>query len=77
MEGGKAYLLPNGVCVSLEQLGEAVQRAEAALTVEELFSGVLVGWPGGKGLKFFTKCVRERMCVAGVRVCNEICEGCL
>lgn len=68
VEGGGGYLVQDGVCVTLEQLAETVQRAETALTVEELFGWVLAGLRRGKGLASAAKCVGEGKCVVGVRM---------
>lgn len=58
----------DGVCNSLEQLTEAVEKAEAALFLEELFGGVFAGLCRGEKLAAFTKCVREQNCVSEERV---------
>lgn len=45
---GWEHLLRVVVCVSLEQLGEAAQRAKAVLFLEKLFGRVLAGLRGGR-----------------------------
>lgn len=68
MEDVEEYIVRDGLCVSLEQLTEAFERAEAALTVEELSGGVRAWFSRGKGLASFQKCLRERKCLDGVLV---------
>lgn len=51
------------MCVILKRLAEAVERAEAALALQELFGKVLAGLRGRKGMPSLAKCVSERMCV--------------
>lgn len=53
------YLLRDGVCLSLELLAEAVQRAEAALPLEKLFGKVLCRVWRVERLEPFAKGVRE------------------
>lgn len=45
-----------------------MERAPAALTLKELFDGVLTRMRGEEGLAPTTKCVRERVWVVGVQV---------
>lgn len=56
----------DGVCVSLQQLEEAVERAEAALPLKEFFGGFPAGLREVEGLESFAKCLGERMCVGRV-----------
>lgn len=58
----------DGVCRLPEKLAEVVQRAQAELTFEKLFGGVLAVLREGKGLASVAKCVRERMCIDKVSV---------
>lgn len=87
-EGGGGYLVRNGVCVSIKQLAKAVERAEAALDLESLVCRVLAWLCKWDLLASFAKCVREWMCVDGLRVIDGnvrmvfvkssfIPEGCL
>lgn len=55
-------------CVSLDQLEEAADRPEAALSPKQLFDEMLAGLCRGKGLVSSARCVRERMSVDGIRV---------
>lgn len=51
VEGGAAYLVRDGVWLSLEQLAKIVERTKAALSLEELSGGVLTGLcRGGAGV---------------------------
>lgn len=52
----------------LKQLAEAVDRAEAARTVEELLGEVLARLSGGKWVASLRKFLRERMRVERVHV---------
>lgn len=56
----------DAVCLSLERLAEAVEKAKATLALEKSFRRVPAGLCGGDGLASFAKCVREGMCVNGV-----------
>lgn len=60
VEARKEILVQNGVCVLLKQLAEEVERAEAALTIEKLFNGVLAGLRVEKKAGVICK-VRKRM----------------
>lgn len=66
MEGSEGNLVRGEVCVSLKQLAETIERAEAALTPDELFSGVLAGLRRYEGLASPANCVGSQMCVNGV-----------
>lgn len=50
------------MCVSLRPLAEAVEKAGAALNLEDCSSGVTAGLRGGEVLASFAKCLREQMC---------------
>lgn len=68
VEIDRGNLVRNGLRVPVEQLAEAVEKPEAALTLEKLFGGVLAGLRGGAGLASFKKCVRGSTFVDEVRV---------
>lgn len=65
---GEGYLVRNEVCLSLKELGGVVEKVKAALTIQELFGGVLAGLRGGSRLALLPKCGIERICVNGKRV---------
>lgn len=54
--------------MSLQQLAEAVEKAEAALTVKQLFRGVVAMLCGEGELASFPKCAREHICIDGIHV---------
>lgn len=60
--------MQHAVCLSLWQLAEAVELAEAALTVEDLFGGVLARLRVGKELASLARFVREWVCGNRIRV---------
>lgn len=63
VEGGGWCLVRAKLCVPLEPLAEAVQRAKAALSLQELRGGELAGRCGGEKLASFEGCAEERMCL--------------
>lgn len=62
------YPVRDCVCVSPEQLAEAFEREEAALSRKVFSAGVLARMYEGRGLRSAAKCGRERTCVDGVQV---------
>lgn len=66
-KGGGAELLRDGVCLSLEQLEEVDEKAEAVLSLKQLFSGVLTGLRANEMSASFPRCVRKRICAVVAR----------
>lgn len=62
------------VCLSVEQLAEAVEKAEPALSLEKLSALVLDESRKWKTLSSFAKNVRKRICVDEVLVFYRVCE---
>lgn len=58
----------DGLCVSLEQLAETVERAEAGLPLKQMFNGVLSKLRYEEELESFAQCVWERVCMDEVHV---------
>lgn len=53
--------------MSVAQLAESFERAEAALSPKEPLSSVLAWMRGGERLALFGECLRDRMFVEAVR----------
>lgn len=76
VDNGRRNLVRDGVCVPLQQLAEAVEKAEAALTLEDVAGGVLAGLRGGKGWRHLHS-ARENGCTWIRYVClTGMCGWC-
>lgn len=71
VEDGGEFLVRDEMCLALEHMTKTAERAKVALTVEDFFAGTVLRWAKGRSYSYSTECVRERVCVDGVRVLDE------
>lgn len=76
VEGGGRYRFCDGVCSSLPQVSERVERARSTVVAEELLAEVLGQLFNEKWLASFVYWVRDRNLLLGCVFVTGICKGC-